>query len=331
VNNLKLTCDGRLTFWDTPLITHKSPKAPSPDESPEMGLFRRLPPEGKERFLSGLGSSHVLNSENVHADTKKRAVRGSRGITSKGRSIVRQAAAVLEQRYGLKHLSFLTCTLPANALIAYTRDSWARIVEKFSKTLRYHLQKSGLPPLLLVVTEIQEQRFRAYRLKPPVHLHCLFVGRLPSRGWAFPPDFFQDKWSECVEREWATHSVWSASTRVESLRSSSVNYLGKYMSKGLKQLPNIDPALIPSSWYSVSSDLRKICKKLEVRISGYAVHSVYEYFYSSKEFLWCREVMSEIFESGHCYLMAWICQLKGHGAWLELWESLRASQNRLAA
>lgn len=331
MNNLKLTCDGRLTFWDTPLITHKSPKVPSPGESPEMGLFRQLPPEGKERFLSGLGSSHVINSRNVHADTKKKAVRGSKGITSKGRSTVRQAAAALEQRYGLKQLSFLTCTLPANALIAYTRESWARIVKKFSEILRYHLHRVGLPELLLVVTEIQEQRYRASRLKPPVHLHCLFVGRRRGGGWLLPKDFFQEKWSECVEREWATHSVWSASTRVESLRSSSVNYLGKYMSKGLKQLPNIDPDLIPSSWYSVSADLRKICKSLEVRISGYAVHSVYEYFYSSKEFLWCREVMSEVFESGHCYLMAWICQLKGHGAWLELWESLRASQNRLVA
>ena len=279
--------------------------------------------------MESLGSSHVSNSTNVHDEHNPPTIRGSKGITSKGRSTVRQAASALELRFGLKNLTFATCTLPPEALSAYTRDSWARLVHMFVRSVKRHLVRHGLPQLIVAVTEIQMQRWEAERGKPPVHLHLLFPGRLPSGQWVFRPSQFQALWQRCVDNEWASHSDFQASTRVEQLRSSSVNYLGKYMSKGCGAIVGKCLGSLPSSWYSVTTELRKICKSMEVRLSGYASHSVYEYFYRSEEYLWARSVMSEFTDQGICYLQAWICQLKGHRAWRELFESLRASEGRL--
>lgn len=99
------------------------------------------------------------------------------------------------------------------------------------------------------------------------------------------------------------------------------------MSKGCEAIQGKCLGSLPSSWYSVTRELRKICKNMEVRMSGYAIHSVYEYFYSSEEFLWARSVMSDWTDQGTCYLQAWICQLKGHRAWRELHDSLRFSRS----
>lgn len=296
-----------------------------------MALFSRLPSEAKQEFLgSTLGSSHVTISQKS-PEPKSRAIRGSKGITAHGRSQVRCAAQWLEERHGLKHLSFITCTLPPAALAECKRELWAEIVRRFQMWLRYHLLAAGLSPLLVSVTEIQEKRWSRDGGQPPLHLHLLCQGRKVGASWAFRPESIQEGWAQACQSVLGDVQEFQSSTRVESLRSSSVNYLGKYMSKGGNSLSEVSPEHCPASWYSVSTKLKKMVKRAEVRLSGYDVHAIYEYLYSADCCLWVRSVMSEFSDTGTCYLMAWIGALRGRGIYWELVESIRGyiRHNRL--
>jgi len=312
-----------VTAWNSSITTLRSPKLPLLRQSDEWELFCTLPEVAKEEFLSGLGSSHVVNSENVSELYEPKARRGSKGITSYGRSQVRCAAQWLEDRHGLRNLGFLTCTLPPKALADYTTETWAEVVNRFQKWLRYHLERAGLSSLLVGVTEIQMKRWKAVRGRPPVHLHLLFQGRESGRTWAFRPDFYQSGWQQACESVWASRSDWKASVRVECLRSSSVSYLGKYMSKGNGAIDKACLGTLPTSWYSVSTKLKRLIKSAVFKLSGQAAHDLYEYLYSGDYMLWARSVMSEFSETGTCYLLAWIGALRGRDTYWRIINDIR--------
>lgn len=97
------------------------------------------------------------------------------------------------------------------------------------------------------------------------------------------------------------------------------------MSKGGDVLNQVNPDLLPSSWYSISTKLKDLVKRCEVRMSGYGVHAVYELLYRGEECLWAKSVMSPFSEMGTCYLLAWVCALRTREFYWELVWSLRAS------
>lgn len=310
MNNLKIAYDGRLTAWNTKLVTPRSPKAPAPASSPEWELFSSLPPEGKEKFLtSGLGSSHVVNSHNPEK-TPSKARRGTKGITSYGRSIIRCGAQWLTDRYGARNLSFLTCTLPESALAVCTPETWAEVVRQFLQSLRRQLVRAGLCPEIVGCIEIQEKRLQKTGGIPPLHLHLIFQGRQPYREWSLQKQTFRELWEQTCQNVWSDCQGFGQSTRVESIRSSAVSYLGKYMSKGGKVLSQCNPDLLPSAWYTISTKLKKLVKDATFKVSGQSAHDLYEYFYSSDKLLWARSVWSDYTEQGTCYLTAWIGQIR---------------------
>lgn len=329
MNKLKITLDGRATAWVCKLHTPKASKLQLSGLSPELELFRGLPEPARVKFLeSTMGSSHVSNSDKVSADTKN-ARRGSKGITSHGRSQVRCAAQWLEDKHGIKSLSFLTCTLPREALAVYTPETWALVVNRFGKWLRYHLDRVGLDPLIVGVTEIQMKRWEAERGLPPVHLHYLFAGRIKTGAWAFRPSFYQAGWEQACQSVWALQCSFQSSTRVESLRSSSVNYLGKYMSKGVSALKSLSPEVLPTGWYSISTKLKRLVKAAEVHLSGELATQTYQWLKDSELIWWQREVITYNPETGYLYLVAWMGALKSREIYWELLKDILPIRNIL--
>lgn len=329
MNKLKITLDGRVTAWVCKLHTPKASKLQLSGRSSELELFSALPEPAKVKFLeSTMGSSHVSNSQNVSAVTKK-ARRGSKGITSYGRSQVRCGAQWLEDTYGIKNLSFLTCTLPKEALADYTPQTWAEVVKRFRDKLHYHLRRYGLEPLVVAVTEIQMKRWEAEQGQVPVHLHLIFHGRTRAGSWAFRPHELQVLWSETCQSVWASNSEWSASIRVESLRSSSVNYLGKYMSKGVSALHSLSPESLPTGWYSISTKLKALIKKLEVHLSGELATQTYQWLKDSELIWWQREVITYNPDTGYLYLVAWMAALKSREIYHELLDDILPIRNIL--
>lgn len=330
MNNLKIAYDGRLTAWNTKLATLRSPKVSVPDESPEWRLFSSLPSEGKEKFLAvHLGSSHVVNSHS-QKETPPKARRGTKGITPYGRSIIRCGAQWLTDRFGARNLSFLTCTLPESALVVCTPETWAEVVRQFLQSLRRQLVRVGLCPEIVGCIEIQEKRLLKTQGIPPLHLHLVFQGREPYRGWSLQKQTFQELWEQSCQNVWPDCRGFGQSTRVESIRSSAVSYLGKYMSKGGQVLSQCKTELLPSAWYTISTKLKKLVKDATFKVSGQSAHDLYEYFYSSDKLLWARSVWSDYTEQGTCYLTAWIGQIRSRDDYWETVEGcreiLRASQ-----
>lgn len=328
MNTCKISYDGRVTFWNARIKSIQRPKPKPKESSPEARLFFSLCEEGKRRFLlSGLGLSHVPNSD-VFPEPAPRAKRGSKGITSYGRSVIRMGAQALEDRHGLKCLSFLTATLPESALAAYTPQTWAVVVNRFLKSLRRRLTRLKLSPEIVGCTELQPGRLLHSGGIPTAHLHLLFQGREKGRSWAIRPRFFRGAWERACQSVWAGAQQFEHSTRVESLRSSGVSYLGKYMSKGGDVLTSCDPILLPSSWYTISSKLKDFVKRSEFRISGEPACDLYYWFRDREFFMWVRDVWSQQCADGSYFLMAWIGAIRGRSKYWEVVEAMRQFVDR---
>jgi len=319
MNNVKITYDGRITCWNSKKIELRSfGRNRKREKSPEMALFSSLPEEGKVEFLnSGLGSSHDANSQDA-PKSAPRARRGTKGITSYGRSLIRMGCQFLEDRYGVENLSFLTCTLPESALIVCTPETWAEVVRRFLISLRARLGRASLPTEIVGCTEVQGSRLLRSSGQPPLHLHLVFVGRHRWKPWSFRPDQFQSSWECACQSVWADSQGFQSSCRVERISSSSVSYMGKYMSKGGDVLSSCKQELLPSSWYTISTKLKDLVKRAEFRCSGELASALYEYFYSGDFLLWARTVWSPWSETGTRYLVAWIGAIRSRDKYWEI-------------
>ena len=214
-----------------------------------------------------LGLSSVANlstSENpITLRPKKR--RGSLGISPFARQRVKDAATLLEKKYGREQLSFITHTIPDHA-IDYVHANWEKILANLRRRYVRALQKAGLSEEIVMVSEYQESRFRETG-KAVLHLHIVLVGRKKYGHWQRDCEYYKQHWRECCE-EYSNQSEesekWNAATRVESIRKSCANYLGKYMSKGVRAISDVlavNPnAFIPSSWHVLTQRLRTAVK-----------------------------------------------------------------------
>lgn len=209
----------------------------------------------------GLSSVPNLSTDLTHVDFPKKNKRGSGGITSRSRQQVKDAATLMEAKYGRSQLSFITHTIPPSA-VTEVHKNWVKILANLRRRYIRALQKANLPQDLVMVTEYQEERL-AQSGHAVLHLHIVIVGREKKRHWSYDCEYYKQHWRECCQ-EFTNNAEdnqrWIASTRVESIRKSCANYLGKYMSKGVSTLGSVlasDPsAFIPSSWHILSQKLR---------------------------------------------------------------------------
>lgn len=225
---------------------------------------------------SPLGLSKRPNSD------KPRPRRGLKGITSHGRRQVRDGCTVLERRYGRHRLSFLTCTLPPRYQ-GMTAPQWAVAVEGLNRKLRRKLRREGLPEEVIGVTEIQEGRYERYGAVA-LHLHVVFVGKLPKGAWLLTKQWLEQCWKECCEQATgieSTESEFNAATNIQRVKRSAAGYLGKYMSKGGKIAKAIiDKGLqecLPTAWYLCSRAMNRAIQQAIRVYSGRFALELFEF------------------------------------------------------
>lgn len=200
--------------------------------------------------------------------------RGLNGITGHGKNLVRNAALLLEKRFGAKHLTFLTLTLPemGGDVWKVIGSDWARIVKVLVQWISRRLQSVGLPPHVVSVTEVQSKRFSRSR-SPGYHLHMVFVGRKPHHRWSITPSEIRAAWKRTIKSsvgDIAETVSWQSCENMQAVKYSASGYLGKYMSKGAESVGEVAAIYgadcLPSTWYNCTSLLRlavKIsCQKL---------------------------------------------------------------------
>lgn len=263
-----------------------------------------------------LGLSHVAISDIdssfcwVHPVTPpKRAKRGSLGITSHGRNQIRAGCHWLEDQFGKRNLTFLTATLPTEAMLHCTPATWAEVVNRFLKALRYHLRGEGLCDQIVGCTEIQSDRLKLTNGVPPLHLHLLFQGRQAYKHWGRGKHFYQELWKKTCQTVWNIESGFDQACRVESIRSSGVAYMSKYLSKGGDILAKCNPELLPSAWYTLSAKLKGIIKSTILHGESHLASQLYDHIFNGELLSWSREIYSSEHTDGSRYLIAFVGQI----------------------
>lgn len=215
----------------------------------------------------GEGASAALGSSNA-ANSLTRAQRGSHGLTSYGRRMLRNGCYLMENERRKKNVGMATCTIPT-----CDRQTERQIVANWSQILKVFLnwltrRVSTAHPRrawVLGVTEIQKKRQEKYG-GLPLHLHAIFVAKR-ARGYIVTPKDVQAAWRRAVVSvvSGACNLRWDASTRVEVVRKPLARYLSKYMSKGSEgemQVAREAGYEPPSSWWFAVGCLKKQIKAM---------------------------------------------------------------------
>lgn len=230
----------------------------------------RSPLDPDEAVIIGLSKVSILNT-GLHESQEERtlvAQKGLNGITRRGKHLVKSGGKLLEEGGRPKTVVFATCTLPGDPKATLEAAAeWPAIVNRFRVAMGRELQKHGLPPHILGVTEIQEKRFLREG-GMPLHLHFVFIGRSHQyQPWAITCDRMRLLWARAVSGGEGAREInpeaWRSSVDMQLVRSSVAGYLGKYMSKGVQAIqavtrenPDLVPFL-PRSWYFCTEGLRQ--------------------------------------------------------------------------
>lgn len=218
--------------------------------------------EIKAGTVPPFGLSNVANSHS-------RSPRGQEGISSKGRATVKNASILLQRRYGKARLTFATLTLPTlsdsdnTAVVA----AWSEILRVFQQWLTRRLEREGLPPYVVGVSEIQEERSAWQEGNLGLHLHFVFVGRKKARSWVFTPQEIRNQWKKCVSKYLSVDPEtvdWRAVENLQQVKKDVGSYLGKYLSKGVHSIRKFrllyPEKCLPKSWYVCTNALRQTLK-----------------------------------------------------------------------
>lgn len=229
----------------------------------------------RDRGGSPLGLSNDSNSQDLAKGLSRKA-RGTKGLTSRGRKILRSAAVIVEKGAPRGCLTFCTVTLPPHVMGEFSpREHWPEIVRRFTQSLRERLSRRGLPSELFGCSEVQPKRAASCE-GVPLHLHLCFQGRHRRSTWEVSTRWVERSWRMAVEGVLGTTGsvsagAWKASTQLVQVRKSVGRYLGKYLGKGAAAIATygaegLPPDLTPPSWYLCTRSLMK--KITDATLSG---------------------------------------------------------------
>jgi hypothetical protein len=209
--------------------------------------------------------------ETIRDGMANRSPRGSRGITSHGRRMVKSGCTLLERKYGKDCLVFFTATIPQlpDEDMRTIAANFSECVRQFRQSWQREAEKRGLDSDMVHVVELQEKRFQETGYAVP-HLHAVFQGRHNDRSmWAIWVQKFDEMWERAVSAVLGRAIKMPAACNTKRVRKSAANYLAKYCSKGSASVKRVarwgKKMPLPSSWYGVTKGLRSEISKATIR------------------------------------------------------------------
>lgn len=320
---LKVYPSGRVTASKRRKFASDPPPKPLPFNEETEEDLRLLGALGLEQYSciqAEFGRSPTLGLSSVPnlstTPPPLRAKRGSNGISSASRQLVKDAATLLQDRYGKERLSFITHTIP-DPYVDAVHGNWAAILANLRRRYIRALQKAGLPQDLVMVTEYQEKRL-AESGKAVLHLHIVMVGRYARKHWQWECEWFHNHWRECCEQYiqgGSCNTEWNAATRVESIRKNVADYLGKYMSKGVQAIGLVRncgvSAFVPPSWHVLSQRLRRAVRVATRHYEGAGATALYDWLRSNAgELLRFHRDIEIALPDGRAFIVGWYGDLR---------------------
>ena len=219
------------------------------------------PSEYARKWDTPIGLAQTSNSHKVKDPGKAR--RGTKGLTSYGKKMLRNSVWRMQRLYGKRRLSFVTLTLPDLTYEEhwYVASRWAEILRIFYQKLGRRLAAAGLPRTYAGCTELQPNRSQQEEV-PALHIHFVVVGRKSNHvSWALHPRTFRRIWATVVGRYVSPGKNWRACENVAAVRQDASRYMAKYLSKGCSMdvPPRSDETGwgLPTAWYNVSLGLKR--------------------------------------------------------------------------
>jgi len=252
---------------------------------------------------STLGSSNVPNS---HKEVKPR---GRKGMTKYNKRLLINSVLLLERKYGKKHLSFLTLTLPPECASS-DPHLYAESKRQMSQWLQRTLVRCALPAAVIGCTEVQSDRL-ANKGQFALHEHWVFVGRRQWAAWAISPQELKEAWGRILGTVYKlanSSDLFVSSVRVESIRKSAAAYLGKYISKGEKCVEQLIAGgyeqFLPSSWVTKTALMLSMFRASIITIVGKEAREIMEALQDNASVFcrWSRNLRLELASGIECWL-----------------------------
>lgn len=205
--------------------------------------------------------------------SKTIALRGTKGISSYARRMIKSGAQLLQQKYTVRRLALLTLTLPslpplATELILSEMGGWSEIVRKSVQELRRELIRKGGKGEIIGCIEIQEKRYKKYKEVAP-HLHLIFEAHKGDYKYYLSKEKVNQIWTRIINVQLSKIGFdegyeFPYSSRIEAIKKGAKEYIGKYMSKGGSIIKEIKEdgkeTLLPSSWWVCTKKLKDAIK-----------------------------------------------------------------------
>lgn len=258
------------------------------------GISDGLCDRHKKTLIEGLPLG-LSNATKTH----KRSKRGSKGITSYGKKMLRNGCWLLEKAAGVRRIGMFTGTMPPCSQEEEIEivNNWGEIMRIFTQWLHRRLRVESPQPWVLGCVEVQEKRQARYG-GFPLHCHLVFRSRVGKQHIVAKEEFCE-AWKRAIVC--CVPSVkdldFSASTRVEQCKKSVASYLSKYMSKGITDnvARNLNPAYeLPSTWWYGVGKFKQHIKRLMVYDTGEIASSLWACADPlSKHFIYAGNVLHE--------------------------------------
>jgi hypothetical protein len=229
--------------------------------------------------LSAVAKSHNPAPKGFSA---KRNRKGLRGISANARRVIRSAGKVMEQQYGTDCLFFATLTTPPLLDIELLRlnRSWRSIQKSVKTRITERLVAYGLPPEMLMVTEVQPKRYKSTG-QVCLHLHIAFVNRrYDGAPWAIQHADMDKIWQTILSNKLNRPISITTACNLQPVRHSVSNELGKYFSKSSKITAQIcadgKGNYLPENWWNCTQATRKKVKEQTKTHNGKAAELFYD-------------------------------------------------------
>lgn len=232
--------------------------------------------EGK--FCSLSESPLFINS--AKSSQKKSVHYGEKGITRYGRKMCTNSALLLEQKFGLHKIGFMTCTLPKidKETSLLLLGAWGEVVRRFLQKLKRICNRQSQDFIYVGCTEIQEKRFKRTLIAAP-HLHVIYRSKYKSfNQYLFTTKQAYMAWNESVNQVLLKNNLTPVmgvgthigSVKLERIHKSAAGYIGKYISKGsqcVKAMQEQGYKLFPRQWWFASMQMKYMYAKSIIRLT----------------------------------------------------------------
>lgn len=235
-----------------------------------------------------LGLSMSVKSRKPPKPPSERERRGN-PMTSEAKYIVRSGITLLKEKHGKRNLAFLTLTLPDLAWyeMVMVCSDWGDLAKRVMEEVGRELERHGLNPENVYVSEIQEERWKRDRVVAP-HIHAVFQGRQTGqRGWAIPVSKFRQIWERILGNFLRRRIELPAGTSIDGIKKCPKRYMTKYMTKGGDVVQEIISEglrqMLPTSWWGASHSLRREVADKTIEISRDTAQLISDHLTEYKE------------------------------------------------